>query len=158
MKKIMVLVFSACLLAITHVEAQNNSTNSYTYKNAIGVKFYPTSVTLKHFLTGDKNALEFLGYFFNYGSRITALYEIHGNINGLEGLRYYIGPGVHVGFYNAKHTGATTAGVDGVVGLDYKINSAPINLSIDFQPSLEFGNGFNTGFVGWGGIAIRYTF
>ena len=158
MKKILVLFFAVMLIAVSHVKAQNSSANSSTYKNAIGLKFYPTGVTFKHFLTDDKKAIEFIGYFFNSGNRVTFLYEIHGNINGIEGLKYYIGPGAHVAFYNSKYGGATTFGVDGVIGLDYKINSAPINLSVDFQPSLEFGKSYNNGFQGWGGIAIRYTF
>ncbi|HEY8687835.1 MAG TPA: hypothetical protein VIM07_01270, partial [Chitinophagaceae bacterium] len=63
-----------------------------------------------------------------------------------------------IGFYNNKYGGATSIGVDGVLGLDYKIPSAPLNLSLDWQPSIEFGNGFNNGFSGnWGGIAIRYV-
>ena len=46
---------------------------------------------------------------------------------------------------------------DGVLGLDYKFRGAPINMSIDWQPSFEFGAG--RGFVGsWGGLGIRYTF
>ena len=48
-------------------------------------------------------------------------------------------------------------GVDGVLGLDYKFNGAPINISLDWQPSFEFGD--NRGFVGsWGGLGIRFTF
>lgn len=153
MKTIPVLLF-AIFLTVSSVKAQTTGSD---YKTALGVKFYPTGITLKHFIT-PKNALEGIGYFYNEGARITGLYEIHGNINNAGGLRWYVGPGAHLGFYNNKHGGATAFGVDGVLGLDYKINSAPINLSIDWQPSIEFGNGYNNGFSGnWGGIAIRYT-
>ena len=62
-------------------------------------------------------------------------------------------------FYNAKYGGGSALGVDGVIGLDYKVSSIPVNLSLDWQPSIEFGSGFNNGFNGsWGGLAIRYTF
>lgn len=153
MKTILVL-FLAIFLILSSVKAQ---TTGNDYKTALGVKFYPTGVTIKHFITA-KNALEGLGYFYNDGARITGLYEIHNNINNAGGLRWYVGPGAHLGFYNNKHGGGTAIGIDGVLGLDYKINSAPINLSIDWQPSVEFGNGYNNGFSGnWGGIAIRYT-
>jgi hypothetical protein len=148
--KIISILLIAFLLTFTSVKAQD-------YKTAIGVKFYPTGITLKHFIS-PKNALEGIGYFFNYGARITGLYEIHGNINNAGGLKWYVGPGAHIGFYNNKYGGATAIGVDGVLGLDYKIKSAPLNFSIDWQPSIEFGNGFNNGFSGnWGGIAIRYV-
>jgi len=135
---------------------KSRSYSSTSYKTALGVKFYPGAISLKHFVN-DQAALEGLGYFWDRGFRITGLYEIHGNINGAPGLKWYIGPGAHVGFYNNKWGGGSSFGVDGVLGLDYKINVAPINLSLDWQPSFEFGDG--RGFTGnWGGFAIRYTF
>ena len=160
MKKIILVLSVIAVITISSANAQKSSTyNTSSYTTAIGIKFYPTGVTLKHFLKDDKKAVEFIGYFYNYGTRITGLYEIHSDINGVEGLKWYIGPGAHLGFYNTKYGGGTTIGVDGVLGLDYKINSAPINLSLDWQPSFEFGDKYNNGFQGnWGGIDIRYTF
>lgn len=154
MKKIMLCAM--CLIAVTANAQQSNSGSGYT--NAVGIKFYPTGVTFKHFIS-DRNALEAIGYFFTSGARVTGLYEIHGNISNAGGLKWYLGPGAHIGFYNNKNGGGTALGIDGVLGLDYKVGSAPINLSIDWQPSIEFGNGFYNGFTGsWGGFAIRYTF
>ena len=147
-----ILALGIALVITTSVHAQSSG-----YQTAIGIKFYPTGATVKHFVS-ERNALEGIGYFFNYGARITGLYEIHGNISNAGGLKWYIGPGAHLGFYNNKYGGGTAIGVDGVLGLDYKIASAPINLSLDWQPSVEFGSKFNNGFTGnWGGIAIRYT-
>ena len=49
-------------------------------------------------------------------------------------------------------------GIDGVVGLDFKFRGAPINMSLDWQPSFSFGPNGSTGFEGgWGGLAIRYA-
>jgi hypothetical protein len=158
MKKTIVLLIAVFLITVTSVNAQSRSANSTTYTTALGLKFYPTGVTLKHFLTGN-HALEGIGYFYNYGTRITGLYEIYGDINNAPGLRWYIGPGAHVGFYNTKYGGGSSAGVDGVLGLDYKVTNAPLNLSLDWQPSFEFGDNFNNGFSGgWGGFGVRYTF
>ena len=158
MKRVFVMLIALTMLNITISNAQSSSSNSSTYTTALGVKFYPTGVTLKHFIS-DKHALEGLGYFYNYGFRITGLYEIYGDINNAPGLRWYIGPGAHVGFYNTKYGGGSSAGVDGVLGLDYKVTNAPLNLSLDWQPSFEFGDNFNNGFSGgWGGFGIRYTF
>jgi len=153
----MYLVVMAIAFMTTTASAQKSrSYSSTSYKTALGVKFYPGAISLKHFVN-DQAALEGLGYFWDRGFRITGLYEIHGNINGAPGLKWYIGPGAHVGFYNNKWGGGSSFGVDGVLGLDYKINVAPINLSLDWQPSFEFGDG--RGFTGnWGGFAIRYTF
>lgn len=132
-------------------------TSAQGYKNALGVKVWDgAGISYKHFFTGN-NAGELIGYFWNQGSRITGLYEIHGPISGATGLKWYIGPGVHIGFYNTKNGGGSFAGIDGVLGLDYKFNGAPINLSLDWQPSFEFGA--SRGFIGsWGGLGIRYTF
>ncbi len=155
MKKLLLLLLVFCVLTVAAVKAQTS--NSSDYKTALGIKFYPTGITLKHFIS-PKNALEGIGYFYNYGARITGLYEIHNDISNAGGLKWYVGPGAHVGIYNTKYGGATAFGVDGVLGLDYKIKSAPLNLSIDWQPSIEFGSAFNNGFsAGFGGIAIRYT-
>ena len=153
MRKIFVMcLFSAAALLFSSqkVAAQSG------YQTALGVKVWDGGgISLKHF-TGGNNALEGIGYFWRQGFRITGLYEIHGPINGANGLQWYIGPGAHVGFYNSRYGNASFIGIDGVLGLDYKFNGAPINISLDWQPSFEFGD--NRGFVGnWGGLGIRYT-
>ncbi len=156
MKRKLAMVLMVLSVGICSAQAQKNS-SSYDYKTAIGVKFYPTGITLKHFIS-QRTALEGIAYFWNKGTRITGLYEIHHDIEGVNGLRWYIGPGAHVGFYNDKkyYGGATYVGVDGVLGLDYKLKGAPLNLSLDWQPSFEFGDG--AGFSGsWGGLSIRYV-
>jgi hypothetical protein len=138
--------------------SRSSSSSSQSYTTALGVKFYPGAISIKHFIK-DNQALEGLGYFWDKGFRITGLYEIHGDINGAPGLKWYVGPGAHIGFYNSKYGGSSSVGIDGVLGLDYKIKSAPLNLSLDWQPSFEFGNKYGNGFSGnWGGFAIRYTF
>jgi hypothetical protein len=152
-----IIITAAALFAVTISNAQSKSTNGSSYKTALGVKVWDGGgISFKHFLTG-KNAIELIGYFWNRGTRITGLYEIHGPITGAPGLLWYIGPGAHVGFYNSKYGDASFIGLDGVLGLDYKFKGAPINISLDWQPSFEFGD--NRGFVGsWGGLGIRYTF
>lgn len=152
-------VISLLFCAVTaSAQKRSSSYHSQSYTTALGVKFYPGAISLKHFIH-ENTALEGLGYFWDKGFRLTGLYEIHGDINGAPGLKWYIGPGAHVGFYNTKWGGGTSVGIDGVLGLDYKINSAPIDLSIDWQPSFEFGDRYGHGFSGnWGGFAIRYTF
>jgi hypothetical protein len=152
MKKI--LFFALFLIATSTAFSQSMGR---TYKTALGVKVWDGGgISLKHFLT-DRNAIEGVGFFWDRGFRLTGLYEIHGPIEGAPGLKWYIGPGAHIGFYNNKFGDKAYGGVDGVLGLDYKFNNAPINASIDWQPSFEFGDG--RGFVGsWGGLGIRYTF
>lgn len=145
------------LFIATVSQAQSKTSNGSSYRTALGVKVWDGGgISYKQFVNGN-NALELIGYFWNQGTRITGLYEIHGPISGATGLQWYIGPGAHVGFYNSKNGDGAFVGVDGVLGLDYKFKGAPINISLDWQPSFEFGD--NRGFVGsWGGLGVRYTF
>jgi hypothetical protein len=160
-KKLSTLVF-ILLIILMAVNAFSQSMGR-SYKTALGVKFYPASISIKHF-TSNKVALEGLGYFWNYGFRVTGLYEIHGNISDAPGLKWYVGPGAHIGVWNDNykdHYGNDDEayfGVDGVLGLDYKFNKAPINMSVDIQPHFNFGTEGHSGFEVWGGLAIRYTF
>ena len=155
MKKMLLLLILGIVLCVG-VKAQSMGR---TYKTALGVKVWDGGgISFKTFLVPNK-AVEVIGYFYRYGSRITGLYEIHGDIEDARGLKWYVGPGAHIGFYNYKgyNGDKAVAGVDGVLGLDYKINKAPLNISIDWQPSFEFAD--NRGFAGsWGGLGIRYTF
>jgi hypothetical protein len=156
-----IAVTASALFIILTAASQSKSANSSSYKTALGVKVWDGGgITLKHFWS-SKNAGELISYFWNRGFRLTGLYEIHGDIEGATGLKWYVGPGAHIGFYDYynrnNHIDGTYLGIDGVLGLDYKFNGAPINISIDWQPSFEFGD--FVGFVGnWGGLGIRYTF
>lgn len=152
----MLALCSICCIAACSVQSQSMGR---TYKTALGVKVWDgAGISFKTFVAPN-NALEVIGYFYKDGTRLTGLYEIHGDISGAPGLKWYIGPGAHLGFYNYKgyQGDKVIAGIDGVLGLDYKVNRAPINFSIDWQPSFEFADG--RGFAGsWGGLGIRYTF
>lgn len=154
-RKIILLSFIA-IFACSSAFSQGN-TGSIDYKTAVGLKFYPGAFSVKHFLT-PKSAVEGLFSFWTQGSRITGLYELHGDINSIEGLKWYFGPGVHLSFFKSDY-GGISPGVDGVIGLDYKFKNAPVNISLDWQPSIELGDYEKGRFVGdWGGLAIRYVF
>ena len=164
MKTIRIVTVFTLLMACGSAMAQNNSS---TYETALGVKLWYTGggISFKQFV-GNNRAMEGIGYFWQHGVRITGLYEFHFDFEGAPGLKWYAGPGAHIGFYNNgyyyddagnRHGSNTYIGVDGVLGLDYKFSGAPINLCVDWQPSFEFG--YNRGFLAnWGGVGVRYTF
>jgi hypothetical protein len=156
MKKVAVLLVYVILLHTA--KAQNHTANSYSYSTALGVKVWDGAGISLKLLGHNDRAGEFIGYFYRYGFRLTGLYEFNHNISDVRGLKWYIGPGAHLGFYNDHYAfRGTYIGIDGVIGLDYKFGNAPINMSIDWQPAFEFGDGL--GFNGsWGGLGIRYTF
>ncbi|HKP31495.1 MAG TPA: hypothetical protein VJT83_02160 [Chitinophagaceae bacterium] len=164
-RKILTLAF--CVLCILSAERVSAQSMGHSYRTALGVKFYPGGITFKHFLRTNR-AIEGIAYFWDHGFRFTGLYEVHGDINGAAGLKWYVGPGAHIGFYNEGwyrrkgnkyyyyDDGDFAFGIDGVLGLDYKIKGAPLNLSVDIQPSFEILR--HPYLTTWGGFAIRYTF
>jgi hypothetical protein len=84
MRLVLVSVFT--LVCFSFSNAQSKSTNSLSYKNALGVKVWDGGgITYKHFFSGN-NAGELIGYFWNRGARFTGLYEIHGNFADAAGL------------------------------------------------------------------------
>lgn len=127
-----IIVTALAVAVFSAADAQSKSANSSSYKTALGVKVWDGGgVTLKHFFN-SQNAGELIAYFWRHGMRLTGLYEIHGNISGAPGLKWYIGPGAHIGFYDRGyiHRGyyypdrRSLIGIDGVLGLDYKFKGA----------------------------------
>ncbi len=158
MKKLLVLTFVVFAAVSVHAQSMGS-----TYRTALGLKVYPAAITVKHFVANNR-AVEGLGYISQDGFRLTGLYEIHGDFTGAEGLKWYVGGGAHLGVWSDTwkqsypyRNHGPAFGVDGVLGLDYKIKNAPLNLSFDWQPSFNFV-GYNYFEGGWGGLGIRYTF
>jgi hypothetical protein len=160
MKKIVVLSGLLALLFVTRTQAQSMGSD---YRTAVGVKFWPGALTIKHFIQSDR-ALEGDLYFWEHGFRFTGLYEFHGDINGAAGLKWYAGPGAHIGWYNDRYwrdgheygDGSASFGVDGVLGLDYKFKGAPIAVSLDINPFLEI---LHHPYVDvWGGLGFKFCF
>jgi hypothetical protein len=166
MKKLFLILVIAAVAGLKANEAKAQAMD-HNYTTALGIKVWGdgAGITIKHFVA-ENRALEGIGYFWSHGGRATGLYEFHFDFPDAPGLKWYVGPGAHVGFYNNDNDNnpntsgdgtSTYVGIDGVLGLDYKFKGAPINLSLDWQPSFEFGD--NRGFVGsWGGLGVRYTF
>lgn len=151
------LPFALLLFAATPAQAQ--------YTNAIGVRAtgWSYGLTFKHML-GDKAGLELLAFSRWRGFNITGLYELHYPVI-TDGMRLYFGGGAHVGFFNGRYNGFwfddndnhVITGIDGIIGLEYTFDGAPINISLDWKPALNI-----TGYTGFwgdeGGLGIRYTF
>jgi hypothetical protein len=107
------------------------------YKIGLGLRLSnatPTlsnAVSIKYFMN-TTSALEGL---VSFGSRfgIGALYEAHRPLNATPALKWYYGGGGYVGF----ESGNTFLGPTGVIGLDYKFEKIPLNLSLDWKPELD---------------------
>lgn len=160
MKKILLLCLTAGIILFTQTETQAQQ----TYKNALGGRFGEANgVTFKTFVN-NQDALDFILNFQSRGDysyfRLTGLYEIHKPFPNAGGLRYYYGGGATIG--SRKHRrddndSDLLASVDGVLGLDYKFDGAPINVALDWKPALVVTP--YTEFDARGlGLSLRFTF
>jgi hypothetical protein len=155
----LLLTFTAVValftMSATSVKAQG-------YEHAIGGRFgNANGITFKTTLN-EGAMLELIGNFrSNSGARytnLTGLYEIYNPINEVQGLNWFYGAGASIGSYKVKgHDSDFYLAANGVLGLDYKFEDAPINISLDWIPALQLTP--DTGF--WGGdigLGVRFTF
>jgi len=136
------------------------------YNTGIGLRGgFANGLTLKHF-TGEKSAFEFLLASRWRGVEITVLYEIHNQAFNTERLKWYYGIGGHVGFWNGDYTNKywgdpgtnyTVVGIDGILGLEYSFNEAPLNIGLDWKPAFNFV-GYSGFWADGGALSIRFIF
>lgn len=146
----------------------SNAIQAQSYNSAIGLRLgVPLSVSYKTFLS-ESNALELFAGFRGYTGyswvNVGALYQIHKPINGVDNLQWYFGGGASAFFYNYNNgfnfgdSGSFGLGIMGNLGLDYKFDNTPINISADWVPTIYIGSGYLSGFGGgYGALAVRYT-
>lgn len=128
---------------------------SQDYKSALGIRLSSSvpvvnnSVSFKYFLN-EKAAVEAL---LTVGDPVAlgALFEIHRPLN-TPGLQWFFGGGGYIGF-----GGNTLVGGQGVVGLDYKFQYLPLNLSLDWKPELNLVSDINFEPAAFG-LTIRFAF
>lgn len=161
MKKLHLLFLALAFGLITFVSA-----DAQVYKSAIGARLgYPLSASYKTFIS-NSSALEgyvgFRGYSAYRWISINGAYLIHRPIEGVTNLQWYFGGGAGVYFYTYD-TGffepgsSTSFGLQGYIGLDYTFEDLPLNLTVDWIPTI-FLNGFNNGFGGsYGSLGVRYV-
>lgn len=142
-----------------------------TYRTAIGLRGGETSgLTIKQFV-GGASAIEAILGFWHHGLHATVLWERYVNAFGAPGLNWYYGAGGHVALWTDNvyygygkrrldryDNGNVGLGVDGIIGLEYKIPSVPIALSIDLKPYVEV---ISNGSI-WGsldpGLGVKVAF
>jgi len=179
MKKIFLSLFTVILFLSTGIETKAQSCKNggvrwgtdnsipllscFCAKHAVGVRLgIGNGITYKTFIA-EHRAMDFSLDFSSGGDystfRLTGLYEIHTNMDITPGLLWYYGGGASVGSRRSKpiDKSDTLLSVDGVVGLDYKFEKAPINLSLDWLASVEVAPSAKLDLGGLS-LAIRYTF
>lgn len=145
--------------------------NGQTYKSAIGVRVgYPWALSYKTFIS-EKGALElyaaarrygFSGYHYGWFS-INGAYQHHFPLAEItENLQWYVGAGAGLLFWHyddgfPSPGGKQSVTVQGYLGLDYKFEEVPINITLDWVPNI-FLNGYESGFYGrYANLGIRYV-
>jgi hypothetical protein len=167
-KKSIILIMG--LMQLSLISLGQPAINTSSYHTAIGLRGGATSgLTIKHFM-GSGSALEGIVGIWPNGISITGLYEKHANA-GLEGLNWYYGGGGHVGFESGRYynkdyyyyrnhyrDGGAAIGIDGIIGIEYKINPIPFAISLDLKPFFEVNTGGGNYFSLDPGLGIKFTF
>jgi hypothetical protein len=136
------------------------------YRTALGVRLSSSnamqnnSISLKQFIS-PRVAIEGL---FTFGDPLAlgALVEFHKPLSA-AGLNYFYGGGGYIGFIKEvnpntqKTVTNTNFGAQGVIGLDYKFNNIPLNLSLDWKPELNIVDDINFEPAAIG-FTARFTF
>ena len=144
MKKFLIILF--VLVGVSSIRA-----HAQDYNWAIGVRGGVTATGLSVKYNFDPaNSIEALVDFVQ-GVNVYALYER--NIPVItSGFHFYYGGGVNLGGWEKHGDTKFTAGINGIVGLEYKIASIPLAFSVDYKPCLNFAGhtGFHAADFGFG--------
>jgi hypothetical protein len=177
MKMIRILILVALLTQAHTVYSQTNQENDgkkFDYSFAFGVRAGGTSgVTFKHMMNRG-SAVEFILGVWPSAVGFTALYEKHVQ-SSFNGLRFYYGGGLHATaeanrqlYRDFNNTSGERIyrygpdgygiGIDGMVGLEYKIPVIPVAISFDLKPLVEVSN-LGTVFTAIDpGLGIKFAF
>jgi len=160
MKKIALVC--ALIVAVSVTQA----VSAQAYKTALGVRLSSAnakqnnSISIKQFIN-DKTAIEGL---LTFGDPLAlgALLEFHKPLSA-SGLTYFYGPGAYISFdkkvdVNTQKTSTEpNFGGQGIIGLDYKFNNVPLNISLDWKPELNIVPDINFEPAAIG-FSARFTF
>lgn len=148
MKKLLLLLV-AIVATTTMVSAQKSE------RNAIGVRLgYGLEVSYQRVLTDEYKIevdLGFPGFAFN-GVGATGTFLWNWDIAAVDGLGWYVGPGVNLGIWGRSFS----LGVVGQIGLEYSFR-APITLTLDYRPGLNVVPGFGFSYTSFA-LGARYRF
>ncbi|MEM7374912.1 MAG: hypothetical protein AAF587_40340 [Bacteroidota bacterium] len=163
------------LFGLTDMQAQNQP-----YKLGAGLRMgYPMAVSVKTFLGSSAHAVEGTIGTRGFGlnrirwTAITGGYLVHRdadqvletlNVTDVGHLSYYFGAGASAMIWSYNNPidrdryGSTSFGIQGYLGLEFRINDLPLAIGTDWVPSLFLGNSYLGGLgLGYGTLAIRYV-
>ncbi|MBO7277035.1 MAG: hypothetical protein J6U84_03635 [Bacteroidales bacterium] len=149
MKKFMLMAFVACLaiLPLSNVKAQNWGVGL--------VGGWDSGLQVKKYM--GANALDFRGHLHNHGFQVAGLYEWNHDLGSNFTLYYGVGAGLGTWKAAPEHDMAFGLDIEGIVGIEWRIPSVPLALSLDYRPAFEILP--TTGFYAKGfAFGIKYLF
>lgn len=152
-----------CLLT-TEVQAQD-------FKTAAGLRLgSPFSLSVKHFFTENSAIEGFVGtrgYQIPFGGKIRflhfgATYQRHQPLEVLEGLSAFYGAGASYILITAKgdsfNNSENLIGINASGGLSYTFEDLPVNISLEWAPTVFIGENTLANGIAYANIAVRYVF
>ena len=154
--KLTILLVCLISMALSEVNAQN-------YNSAIGAKLgYGLVASYKKFLN-EKSAVDLFAGLRWGGLAAGAYYELHYDISSVDRLQWYWGGGASFTTWDYGVLNETyfELGVSGVLGLDYSFDNIPLNLSVDWAPTIVLLDNYEWGTLsrfrgGYGALTARY--
>ena len=149
MKLLISIVSLVILLGVA-----KTSNGQAQYDKALGLRL-GGSVGVTYVTPMWNNYMEFIGE-FRFGNNgylaLGALYELKYSFFDVQGMDWYFGGGANIGISDDNFG----MGIDGVIGLEYTLNSAPLNFGVDWKPGFDLINSAN--YLSNGALSIRYVF
>lgn len=170
-----VLFLMLSLRVYTQTENTTPEVTAPGYTTALGIRAgYTSGLTIKRF-TSATHAFEGI---FSLGRNkvgITLMYEKHVQSPSVAGFRWYYGAGAHFSHYTRSEYYRTERpsyryyyyrvrpegygiGIDGILGLEYKIAPIPFAISLDLKPYVEMHTGNSIYMALDPGLGIKFTF
>ncbi len=149
MKKI---VFGAALL-LSALAARPAAAQEYNW--GVGARLGAWMGPSVKYNFNPSNGVEAIVGIAKGGFRVTGLYERTIPFN-VSGLNFYYGAGLNFGNWKQDDDGFKNSfGIDGIAGIEYRVQGVPLAFSVDYKPYLELAG--HDGF-GWSDAALTIRF
>lgn len=162
MRKVLIIMM---VLAMTVTFAFSQETVAKKAFDA-GLRIGPRPGFNARFFLSENSNIEALFTFRSTGMILTGMYEFSKplNIFKIEGLKWFVGGGIHAGWWAAASSlwvpalstwdTDVSVGIDLIAGLEYSLEpwiNFPLSLSLDYKPGINF-------FGQWAGTAADFSF
>ena len=163
LRRLGIILGFGILLPVT-LSSQSFNTD---YKYALGLRAGgPSAITFK-IKNMNSNSIELMAGFWVDFISLTALFEKNVPAFDVEGMNWYFGGGGHISFFTQevnddrwyyRQGEGYALGIDGIVGLEYKIPPIPFAVSLDLKPFVEVDRNGDVHLGIDPGLGIKFTF